>query len=73
MEIIPLTDWLPTHYKYRFFISQKNETTMKENQDKRINPTSTNQSILYCKVYSQLLVSDKQMNESSASLDLSAL
>ena len=46
---------------------------MKENQNKRINPTSTNQSILYCKVYSQLLVSGKQMNESSASLDLSAL
>ena len=45
---------------------------MKENQDKRINPTSTNQSILYCKVYSQLLVSDKQMNESPASLDVSA-
>ena len=46
---------------------------MKENQNKRINTTSTNQSILYCKVYSQLLVSVKQMNESSASLDLSEL
>ena len=45
---------------------------MKENHDKRINPTSTNQSILYCKVYSQLLVSGKQMNEISASLYVSA-